>query len=386
MNDARAAVGQMFGSYSPEEIFKMTWGQFVDEKSFFSKDRARMGPSIKQMMKMPGFKEAAEGLVSKAVRKAMSMSDVSSGTPIIFDPEILGLLADATPFLNWIDKEPYQGYTVRANNISARDNPVGAISESTSRDLSSYSKDFTLSTVSADMKIFADVAETTDFGQFGTQHYMNFRETNLGQRVAAHLRSMERHLLYGNPAKAGSGGDPYDTTSFEGIANICEDAGMATDKSTVSSDYLQDLADTIAGMLQSGYNILPADLTIFCSYTMLEALKEDARYYGRIDIGEGGTVNFQYDALTISGVPVIAGDQIREHTFAIAGPATEPEGAVGDVFIVNKRACKMRYLAPMSIIPLARIGLAERVALFEFSTYIDKSDGLFSRYLYNYAL
>jgi len=390
MSDARVTVGQMLGALDAKQIFKQTWGKMMDKELFSTRDKAKMGPSIKQLVKMEGFKEASKDQARKAVHlaKAMSMSDVTTATPIIFDPEILGLLNDATPFLNAIDKEPYQGYTVRSNNISARDDPVGAISEATSRDLSSYSKDFTIGPVSADMKIFADVAETTDFGQAGTAHYMNFRETNLGQRVAAHLRSMERHLLYGNPAKAGAGGDPYDTNAFEGIANICEDAGTSIDKAAVSSDFLQDIADVIADMLQSGNNILPSDLSIWVSQTMMEALKADARtgYYGQINVQDGGTIDFNYAALRISGVPVIAGDQIREHTFAIAGPGTEAEGSAGDVFIVNKLASKMRYLAPMSIIPLARIGLAERVALFEFSTFIDRADGLFNRYLYNYAL
>lgn len=61
------------------------------------------------------------------------------------------------------------------------------------------------------------------------------------------------------------------------------------------------------------------------------------------------------------------------------------KGDPGDVFIMSTRAVRFRSLVPFSTVPLAKTGLAEQVALYEFGALIDKSEGNFLRHLQAYA-
>jgi len=45
----------------------------------------------------------------------------------------------------------------------------------------------------------------------------------------------------------------------------------------------------------------------------------------------------------------------------------------GDVFLYDERAVQYRALAPDSTVPLGRIGLADRAALFSYGRLIDKT-------------
>jgi len=46
----------------------------------------------------------------------------------------------------------------------------------------------------------------------------------------------------------------------------------------------------------------------------------------------------------------------------------------------------MYYLAPLFIVPLARIGLSERTGLGAFRTYVNRAAGKFTRFLSGYVL
>lgn len=60
------------------------------------------------------------------------------------------------------------------------------------------------------------------------------------------------------------------------------------------------------------------------------------------------------------------------------------KGDPGDVFVMSTRAVRFRSLVPFSTVPLAKTGLAEQVALYEFGALIDKSEGNFLRHLQAY--
>lgn len=60
------------------------------------------------------------------------------------------------------------------------------------------------------------------------------------------------------------------------------------------------------------------------------------------------------------------------------------KGDPGDVFVMSTRAVRFRSLVPFSTVPLAKTGLAETVALYEFGALIDKSEGNFLRHLQAY--
>jgi len=370
--------------YTEKELFDNTWGKAVSNR-FMRQQKGGLGTAtVKDILRnTPDWQKQYEGHISKAIAsmktKAMTMSGVSAAIPIIFDPEVISLLQSETPFLDLIDHEGYQGYTVRVDNISARDDPVGFQAEADVLTLST-AKDVTFAVRSADMKIFVDKAQISDFGQMGSEHFLNLRDTTLGERIAAGLQYLEQCMLYGDPSQAGSDGSPYDTNAFQGMAKTFTTAGTNVDRSDVASDFLGDIKGYIAALLQSGYAVNPNDLIILCSETMYDALEEDAAFYGRWMINDD-KINYGGKGISIRGVPVFPGKNIRTHTFN-----STDVGDDGDVFIINKRASKMKLLAPLSMIPLARDGLSENVALFQFSTYIDRAYGYFGRYLQAYNI
>jgi len=81
--------------------------------------------------------------------------------------------------------------------------------------------------------------------------------------------------------------------------------------------------------------------------------------------------------------PITPAPNIRDYGGLSGVGAT---GGVGDAFIVDELALQFRQLAPMSTVPLGRTGLADRVALFEYYTLVDKSQGDHLRWLQNYDI
>ena len=59
-------------------------------------------------------------------------------------------------------------------------------------------------------------------------------------------------------------------------------------------------------------------------------------------------------------------------------------GDRGDVFLFSTRSFRYRALAPLSTVPLAKEGLSENVALFEFGALISKAEGAFGKHLAAY--
>lgn len=379
----------LLGGMTDQEIFDMTWGKALGQSAMVKELGAMSTKSVQEVLRAtPEWREKNAHTVHKAVemtRKAMSYSGSSAAIPIIFDPEVIDLLNNETPFLSAVQHRGYAGAAVRVNNISARDAGIGYISESTSMDLSGDTgNDATVAPVSGTMKIDADVAQTSDFGQMAGEHYISLKDTNLGARIAEAGQRQEKALLYGYPALNGATGDPADANCFKGIHRTCIDGGTSVDKSGFAGNILKDIKREIATMLQSTYAISPADLRIFVSWDMHDRLQNHVRS-PIVNVNEK-QIDYGFPTLKISGVPVIAGHNIRAHTFQAAGPTPTTVGNAGDVFIVNTRADVVYEMAPMSIMPLARIGLAERVALFTFHTYLNRANAKFSRYLYSYPL
>lgn len=392
-----ALLKEALGAPTDQQLFDTTWGKAVDPSQLVKLGETMGTPSIREMRKRyntllgpNASQKSFDQLYSKSVQKYImstkdgTMAGVATAIPIIFDQEIFNILQGATPFLDLIPKRGYVGTRLRLNNISARDNSVGFVSEAESADITGQSNgDFTIAPVEAEMKIHVDIVNTTEFGQRGSEHYMDLHGTGLAQRTLQYLLQQEQALLYGNPTKAGLEGDAYSISGYTGLAKSCEDAGTAINKAAVSSDVVGDVKKVISDMLQSGNAINVADLQIWCSHTMYNILEDEITDFGRIELDKNA-VNYGFGQIIISGVPIYRGQAIREYTFGIAGPSTETEGSPGDIFIVNTSSAAMWYLAPLSMINLGAVGLAQRQAIFEFSTFADRSDGLFNRYLYNY--
>ena len=96
--------------------------------------------------------------------------------------------------------------------------------------------------------------------------------------------------------------------------------------------------------------------------------------------------NFGFETIYIDGIPVIASHNVDAHSYDDGAGGTYAPGHAGDVFIYNKRATQYYSIAPFSMVPLGRIGLADRSAVYEYCTLHEKAGGFFGKYLYDYTI
>jgi len=112
-----------------------------------------------------------------------------------------------------------------------------------------------------------------------------------------------------------------------------------------------------------------------------------------VDIN-GNTETVTVDTISTSTVTDSNGDQQTESTVAVTEDLTSDRsgetasfqirGDRGDVFIFSTRSFRFRALAPLSTVPLAKEGLSENVAMYEFGALISKAEGSFGKHLQAY--
>lgn len=73
------------------------------------------------------------------------------------------------------------------------------------------------------------------------------------------------------------------------------------------------------------------------------------------------------------------GDSTADGDFSV-----DLRGDRGDVFLFSTRSFRFRALAPLSTVPLAKEGLSENVAMYEFGALISKAEGAFGKHLSGY--
>jgi len=324
-------------------------------------------------------------------QKAMDATVVESSTPLVFDPEILSLIIQNAPLRDRVMMEGQEGYTAVYNNISARDDPIGWVSENDSLNLlDDTESDITLSKNERDMKIWVDKVQISDFSERAFSHYNNLRDTTLGERLAEHAQQWEQSLLYADPSQGLDDGSPGDSNAPEGLSSIISTAGNEIDKSGVSLSaddaLLKDVKAEIIAMLQSTDNVNPNDLEIWTSWTAYDEMDNGINSFGRIELDDAN-VNFGGTDITVGPqVPVIPTHNIREHVYD-DGTTTYTVGSEGDAFIVDTgRSARWRQLAPLSTVPLGRRGLSDEVAMFEYGSPIMRAEGNFSRRLADYQV
>lgn len=98
------------------------------------------------------------------------------------------------------------------------------------------------------------------------------------------------------------------------------------------------------------------------------------------------------DTYTISSLSYASGS--NETTVTVSGTISDStadgtasvdlRGDRGDVFLFSTRSFRYRALAPLSTVPLAKQGLSENVAMFEFGALISKAEGAFGKHLSAY--
>ncbi len=305
--------------------------------------------------------------------------------PLVFDPDILRILKDEAPILELVPEVGQQGFKAVVNRIDERGEEIGFISEADSLDLSDNTEsDDTYEQIEVDMEIWVDKAIIGDFARVGGQHYFDVRDTALGERIAQHAQAKERNVLYGDPSIGSTTGSFGDAEGYDGFAEIITDAGNMVDKSAVSLSgtdaLLKDIKAEIKTMLQSVYAVSKGDLWLATSHTLFDELENELEVRRRINDDKSSAI-FGFEEIRISGVPIIASHNVRTHT-----DDSEDRGDEGDVFIMNRREAQFRSLMPLSTVPLARVGLAEQVAMAEFGAPILRGAGKLSRYLKAYPI
>jgi len=302
---------------------------------------------------------------------------IQDAAPIEVDPVIVDVQRSAAPELDVIQTVAQPGFQYQYNVLSNRDSPVGFLSNDEAHgDLESQfsNQSFTLSDETVSHIRQVGLVKVSDFSQraMETLEYMDPRETTLGQAVVAHTLQQARALFYGDPDQAAGDRSIEDGDAPRGLARFAEQAGNTTDKSTVSSGFLEDLLDEVTDKIQNS-GLTWDRARFFVSPFMYNALYEEATPVVRLD-GYDADVEFGPQGIAIStdmgSVPITMAPNIRSYSgFSGLAGSSDP----GDVFLVDDLAIQKRQLAPMSTVSLGRTGLADRVALFEYYSFVDKS-------------
>jgi hypothetical protein len=338
-------------------------------------------------------RESFRGFAAKAIPASIKAMDegvlggnvVGGAVPLVFDPEVLDILKTEAPLLARVPEEGQQGYKAVVNRIDARDVPLGFRTETESADLTAeVDGDVTFGQIEVDMEIWVDKVSITEFSQRASSHYLDVRSTALGARIAQYSQAKERNILYGDPALATNTGSFGDTDGYEGFATIIDDAGNLVDKTTVdlsgTKALLKDIKAEIKSMLQGTFAVAKSDLEVWTSHTLFDELENEIEVGARID-QNADSVNFGFEMLRISGIPVIASHNVATHS-----DDANDAGSEGDVFIMNRREMAFRALMPLSTVPLGIRGFSQQVALGEFGAPVLKGAGKLSRLLQGYAV
>lgn len=386
-----STVAQSLGLNNTADVFKHFWTEYG-----FPKGEDGATVSIQRMFSDPTRREEMRGQVSKGIRAvlepaaakaAVTTSTISAAVPLMYDPEILDLLRSDAPALAQIPQIGWEGPTYKGANISARAHPIGFLSEAESMNVTSLTPSgFTVSPISADMKIAADVVSVGDFAQRTSEHQLSLRDTALGVRVSEYLQLKEQAVLYADPSQAATDKGLGDADAYQGAAKTFTAAGMATDKSAVSLSAADALSKDIKAELKdlcSRYAVSPTDLFVVTSYDVHDQIDNEINVHARTDLN-GTDINYGYQGLKIWGVPVVPTHNVKKQTAWSEGGFAP--GDEGDVFILNRRAHWFASLAPLFTLPLGRRGASDEFMLAEYGTYVDRSGGKFGKYLKAYAV
>lgn len=360
-----------------------------DEETFAEKQFGTKSPFVAAAAAGPAYQEGSIKQVDDMREKAaVDESVVGAASPVEVDPEIVDVQRSAAPVLSVIQSVAQAGFTAQYNVIDNRNDPIGFVSESEAMDLSGESEgDFSLTTATKDMKIWADQVNISDFAQRAESSlgYMDLTQTTMGQRVVAHALQKAKAIFYGDPSVGAGDKSVEDADAYEGLAKIAVDAGNNTDKSTVSSGFLDDLLDEVTVKIENS-GLTWDRARILCSPRFYNAVYDEVTPVVRID-GYDADVEYGPRGLAISTdngtVQLTSCPNIRNYS-GLSGTNFTSDN--GDVFLIDEQAVQFRQLAPLSTVPLGRVGLADKVAMFEYGTLIDKSQGEHIEYFEGYDI
>jgi len=168
------------------------------------------------------------------------------------------------------------------------------------------------------------------------------------------------------------------------MVKIANDASgsYVIDKSGTSSGFLEDIKSELTTTVENtGLTYDAAAIAV--SPTMFDALENEANAVVRLTSFDED-IEYGRRSIQIKGVEVFEDPNIRNYSGLSS--TTTGGGDAGDVFIYDTRNLQYRELAPMSTVPLGKIGLADRAAMFEYGTLLDKSQGEHTRVLQAYGV
>jgi hypothetical protein len=347
--------------------------------------------SIQSMLSQKANREAHKGFIVEKIHEhfigkdAVTAATVSAGIPLMYDPEILDLLNASTPALAQFPQVGWNGTGYRGMNIAARGAALGFLTEAESMNISTRTpQGFTPGTISEDMVIQVGMVSVSDYGERAAAHQFSLADTALGIAITENLQLQEQAVLYGDPAQEEDDYGIGDAQAPEGFAKKFSDASAATDKSTTSLSASDALLKDIKAELKdlcSTYNVSPTELYIVTSYDVHDELDNELNVHGRTEVGQG-EVNYGAERLKVWGVPVIPCHNVKTQT----ARTTYAPGSSGDVFIFHRRAHIVAALAPWFMLPLGRRGLSDEWVMASYYTPVDRSNGVWGKYLYNYGV
>lgn len=341
--------------------------------------------------------KVATKTVGPNASKTVDAGVVQDATPILIDPDFLSVVREAAPVLDWVNVVAQAGFTASYNVISDRDDAApGWSSENDVRDLSGETGSaFTMPNTERDMKIWTDVLDVSDFSSRAqaSLDFMDLEGTSLEIRGQEYALEEATSVLYGNPTDGVTDGHAHDENAPEGIEAIAADDDEFRDNNSIDKSshdlsgdkpLFEDLKKELLGLV-NGTNARLPNLGIVTSLDLFHELENEANVNVRIDSFDAG-MNFGRDpmgptTLSIAGVPVLPDPNVRDHSL---DNATEYDGDHGDVFIFDRENVQRRALQALSSTTLGQLGLADRMALFQYRALIDRSEGQHTKVLRGY--
>ena len=335
---------------------------------------------------------------------------VQDSTPIEVDPVIVDIQDGAAPLRQYVTFEAQPGFTAQFNIVHERNAPTpGKVSEGEAIDLTDKDNaDWALSDEKLDMGIYVDRMTMSDFTQRAWQSLNwgtnDIEETSVGQSAIKHARFTAWEMVYGDPDATA---DPeYQIQGEHAAASLAywashadaedlTDVEHVTDKGTVAVNDdpeatagLEDLKTEVTELV-TNTGAEYDNLLAVCGPDAFNAFENEANHVVRLDqydsdVSFGGRRIDIKAGVELAEVRMVGRDTVEDVEFN--GEASDWEPDEGDVFIFDTSTFRRRQLAPASSVPLARRGLADEAALFEYYNNIDKSHGAHVKFLEGYDI
>ena len=300
---------------------------------------------------------------------------VKAASPIEVDPMIVDIQRSNAPILDIIPAVAQPGFTAQYNVFDGRTLNDFFVTEADAADLSDNTgSEFSITTATKDMKIMATLLNVSDFSQRAeeTLDYMNLMDTTVGQVMTEYMLVKAKAFLYGDPDGGGTG-EHESTEGFDGLASFAAAGSNVVDKTGTTGGYLEDMLDYLTEQVTSS-GLTFGRARFLVSPQFYNKIYDEVTPVVRID-GYDADVEYGPQGLAIGhergSVPITPVDNIRDYQSESSGVGSNSTN--GDVFLYDENAIQYRQLAPTSTVPLGRLGLADRAALFEYGTLIDKS-------------